>query len=187
MTEIMQSIRPEWCSLIASGKKTIEVRKTRPKCETPFKVYIYCTKNGNFLVQSKTNPAYSINKIEKYGGKVIGEYVCDDIFKILADYAGNCGDDCLSYSEREAYLGDYGMGYGYHISDLKIYDTPLELSDFIHPSSGCVNEGKCNGCRFLDRGIDGIIEDDCLADFDTDIFSVMKRAPQDWCYVRRVE
>ena len=39
------SIQPKWCELIASGKKTIEVRKTKPKFETPFKVYIYCTNN----------------------------------------------------------------------------------------------------------------------------------------------
>lgn len=39
----MISIRPKWCEKICSGEKTIEVRKTRPKLETPFKCYIYCT------------------------------------------------------------------------------------------------------------------------------------------------
>lgn len=38
---ILMSIRPEWCDLILQGKKTVEVRKTRPKMKTPFKVYIY--------------------------------------------------------------------------------------------------------------------------------------------------
>lgn len=28
---VMLSIRPKWCEKIASGEKTIEVRKTRPK------------------------------------------------------------------------------------------------------------------------------------------------------------
>ena len=28
---VLISIRPEWCDLIVRGKKTIEVRKTRPK------------------------------------------------------------------------------------------------------------------------------------------------------------
>lgn len=41
---VLLSVRPKWCELIASGKKTVEVRKTRPKIETPFKCYIYCTK-----------------------------------------------------------------------------------------------------------------------------------------------
>ena len=40
---VLISIRPEWCAKIASGEKTIEVRKTRPKLQTPFKAYIYCT------------------------------------------------------------------------------------------------------------------------------------------------
>ena len=73
MKAVLMSIRPQWCELIASGKKTIEVRKTRPKLETPFKVYIYCTKTG-FV------PG------EKYGfkawasmGKVMGEFICDGI------------------------------------------------------------------------------------------------------------
>lgn len=40
---VMLSIRPKWCEKIVSGEKTIEVRKTRPKLDTPFKCYIYCT------------------------------------------------------------------------------------------------------------------------------------------------
>ena len=40
---VLLSIKPQYCELIASGKKTVEVRKTRPKLDTPFKVYIYCT------------------------------------------------------------------------------------------------------------------------------------------------
>ena len=47
---VLISIRPEWCDLIVRGKKTIEVRKTRPKLETPFKVYIYCTKAPQQLI-----------------------------------------------------------------------------------------------------------------------------------------
>ena len=38
---VMLSIHPKWCEKIASGEKTIEVRKTRPKLETPFTAYIY--------------------------------------------------------------------------------------------------------------------------------------------------
>ena len=43
---VLISIRPQWCEKIASGEKTIEVRKTRPKLKTPFKCYIYCTLQG---------------------------------------------------------------------------------------------------------------------------------------------
>lgn len=44
MKSILISIRPEWCEKIVSGEKTVEIRKTRPKLEPAFKVYIYCTK-----------------------------------------------------------------------------------------------------------------------------------------------
>lgn len=40
---VMLSVRPERCEKICCGEKTIEVRKTRPKLQTPFKCYIYCT------------------------------------------------------------------------------------------------------------------------------------------------
>ena len=43
---VMLSIRPKWVEKIANGEKTIEVRKTRPKLDTPFKCYIYCTLQG---------------------------------------------------------------------------------------------------------------------------------------------
>lgn len=72
MKSVLISINPKWCELIASGKKTIEVRKTRPKIETPFKCYIYCTigngVKGDYLVPSGIQC-----------GKVIGEFVCDKI------------------------------------------------------------------------------------------------------------
>ena len=50
MKAVMLSIKPKWCELIASGKKTIEVCKTKPKLETPFKCYIYCTKGRELLI-----------------------------------------------------------------------------------------------------------------------------------------
>ena len=40
---VLISIRPKWVEKIVNGEKTIEVRKTRPKMNTPFKCYIYCT------------------------------------------------------------------------------------------------------------------------------------------------
>ncbi len=46
MKAVMLSIRPEWCEKILNGEKTVEIRKTKPKIETPFKVYIYCTQNA---------------------------------------------------------------------------------------------------------------------------------------------
>lgn len=50
MKSVLISIQPKWCELIASGKKTIEVRKTKPNSYTPFKCYIYCTNKKPYLV-----------------------------------------------------------------------------------------------------------------------------------------
>lgn len=104
---VLISIRPEWCEKIINGRKTIEVRKTRPKMDTPFKCYIY--KWGN--------------------GKVIGEFVCDEIISI--DGAGKIPWDiarptCLEPAELHQYLGA-AVGYGWHISYLVIYDHPRDL------------------------------------------------------------
>ena len=45
MKAVLMSIHPKWCEKIFNGEKTIEVRKTAPKLETPFKVYVYQTKH----------------------------------------------------------------------------------------------------------------------------------------------
>lgn len=65
MKSILLSIKPKYVELIASGKKTIEVRKSAPQ-EVPFKAYIYCT-YGN----PKEN--YALRK----QGKVIGEFILE--------------------------------------------------------------------------------------------------------------
>ena len=50
MKAVLISIRPKWVEKITRGEKTLEVRKTRPKLETPFKCYIYCTEAKKRLV-----------------------------------------------------------------------------------------------------------------------------------------
>lgn len=44
---IMLSLNPKWFESIMSGQKTREVRKRAPLQRHPYKVYLYCTKNGN--------------------------------------------------------------------------------------------------------------------------------------------
>ena len=75
---VLISVNPEWCELIASGEKTVEVRKTRPKLETPFKVYIYCTQDKNFNFCTDNGEQYT----HIGNGKVIGEFVCKKIDRI---------------------------------------------------------------------------------------------------------
>ena len=83
MNAVLISIHPKWCELIASGKKTVEVRKTKPKIATPFKVYIYCTKPNTGSTEDRFYiylPPHDTPK--QVNGKVIGEFVCDKIHAI---------------------------------------------------------------------------------------------------------
>lgn len=196
MKAVLMSIKPKWVELILNGKKTVEVRKTAPKLETPFKVYVYETKGT-----SETPIVYEDGYMDFHGrGKVIAEFVCDYKYDLFPFGMGSCVElngelvsneifcnlCCLTEQEICDYIG-MRDGVGLHISELKEYDKPKELSKFIRPSNGCCNEGKCNGCKFLDKGLDGIIEDDCLADFDTDSYSILRHAPQSWQFVEELK
>lgn len=152
---VLISIKPKWCSLIASGKKTIEVRKTRPKIELPFKCYIYETRGD----EKAGNAEYHYVKKGNGRGKVIGEFVCHNIFPVWPGYIGG---DCLTFAEQEDYLGANGRGWGWAISDLVIYDKPKELSEFKSYYGKCEIMGGYP-VPATDRSI--------------------KRAPQSWMYV----
>jgi hypothetical protein len=93
MKSVLISIQTKWCELIASGKKTVEVRKTRPKLETPFKVYIYETMKPlkDFIFDYK-NLTETQKTIINGRGKVIGEFVCDEIFPIKVFENGSIQD-----------------------------------------------------------------------------------------------
>lgn len=131
---VMLSIRPRWCELIASGKKTIEVRKDYPRIKLPFKCYIYETK-GEIERPRGDEDGYIY---QEGRGAVIGEFVCDAIKTVDVPFPAYyeqtdfdaLGAACLSYTEAHAYLG-HRTGYGWHISDLKIYDKPKTLTEFI--------------------------------------------------------
>ena len=191
MKSVLISIQPKWCELIANGGKTIEVRKTKPKIDTPFKCYIYCTKDKHGW--------FDFLKKERLDGKVIGEFVCDCIanyeaelwddetyeriqelfepddfaeygeyeYKTVADNGDDfwrdnmlCHYSCLTIENLRKYIG-VGINefYGWHISDLKIYDKPKELSEF-------------KGLRKTKFG---------YAPYD------ITRPPQTWCYVEGKE
>lgn len=138
---VLISIRPEWVEKIARGEKTVEVRKTRPKLETPFKCHIYCTMDHPYISIScgeldKLN--YRTNTVGRCNGKVIGEFTCDRVETIKAatePYGIYDVDDDFVAQTRlvDGALWDYGKGatlYGWHISKLQIYDTPKPLSAF---------------------------------------------------------
>lgn len=190
MKSILISINPKWCEKIASGEKTVEVRKTRPKLETPFKVYIHCTQDKKFNFCTDNGEQYT----HIGNGKVIGEFLCDKIFDICIEMSEP--DDlhgypfpCTGLTDKEIlqYLGNGKTGYGWHISDLVIYDKPRELDEFniLCTRNGNAKDKKCVGCQYL-------LFDDCPINGYTRWCGVYKqkpitRPPQSWCYVEEVQ
>ena len=198
---VLFSIKPKYCELIASGKKTIEVRKTRPKIDVPFKGYIYCTKPskkhqticGCMILNSDELYRHPKQGI-KYGdsielmccndeysednflnGKVIGEFVCKAILPISITYSDPNSKialrefpyTCLTDKEIMDYLGNGKTGYGFHISDLVIYDKPKELGEFYNYDTTFNN---AFGRAFSEE--------------EKRVY--LKRPPQSYCYVEEL-
>lgn len=212
MKSVLISVQPKGVEKIANREQTIEVRKSRPKIETPFKCYIYVTKPKKWFRFSSWGSAsneslwLSNGKVKMCDGfefwadgkeyeplccKVIGEFVCDKIYTYYADdfvgsedfdgtiitepkegefayWIPNQEDTCLRYLDIKA----YGKGktlYGWHISDLKIYDKPKELSEFVRH---CRKDKPCIFCEHLK-------EYGC----ENWTMEQLTRPPQSWCYV----
>ena len=178
---VLISIKPKWVEKIANGEKTIEVRKTRPNAILPLKCYIYCTKPKfeyeDLIILDNGNGFYG-------GGKVIGEFVLHYIFPI-SFYSNDAAyfdeatplevaETCLTDRDIVHYLGNGKTGYGWRISDLKIYDTPKPITDFkrwnrTEENAPCAHVpslyGDCKYCK------------ECN----------LIRPPQSWCYVEELE
>ena len=194
MKAVLISIQPKWCELIASGKKTVEVRKTKPKLVTPFKCFIYETKVYD-TVFGKGKP----KKLCVGGGKVIGEFVCDKIYDItphfdtptfpnqyICEWDYGKDFDCLSFEELTSYLNGR-QGYGWHISDLVIYDEPRGLSEFCTPEWFRDCEKQCDSMERLRCPTKDSRKVDKMCDWCRRGGKPITRPPQSWCYVERSE
>lgn len=132
--EILISIRPEWCGKIVSGEKSLEIRRTKPKIEPPFKCHIYCTKDKRGCISGFAKP--DSNYIFS-NGNVIAEFVCDKIIDIGVPYPAYSAQmdqeileaACMSYSEMHRYAGHKTV-YGLHISDMHIFDHSKSLLEY---------------------------------------------------------
>ena len=205
MRAIMKSASPRICEKVANGDCTILVSKTVPKFDLPFKGYICCTNAKPYLYREANPPFELFLDSDLYEGNgyddrlfiffFFGEFICDKIIEWQYDsghqYYVEYPDDCTSYfpylkchseatglkcSEIEK-LGKGKPLYGLHISDLKIYDKPKELSEFERP---CTYKGICYSCeRFRPNGIPlpapyGFCE------------TKITHVPSNWCYVEEL-
>lgn len=194
------------------------MRKTAPKCEEPFRCYIYCTRITD---KKHCRDEFDVG-IWKGNEHVIGEFVCDEIIEWQYDrghqYYVEYPDDCTSYfpylkchseatglkcSEIENY-GKSKTLYGWHISDLKIYDKPKELSEFYKCGAKSFEElsdteDLCSYCSDTDFGehkydissrwgmvsCEGCWCDEAYQTYLDENFA-LTRAPQSWQYVEEL-
>lgn len=191
MKAVLLSIRPEWCDLIIRRQKTLEVRRTSPKLETPFKCYVYCTKSKSKIGWLLIVPGKGWRRLD---GNIIGEFTCDKIDKLV--HVGTMMDiniltldgwykpagellqaACLTEAAAKKYLQGRN-GYGWHISDLKIYNQPKDIMCFHRAVEE--NELWCKKCAIGKKkdvhcafcyGLDGLR---------------LRRPPQSWCYVKEL-
>ena len=201
MKSIMISIQPQYVEKILNGGKTIEIRKTMPKCELPCKVYIYCTKGKNTIVYVErkgekdwygniakntmivTRPKYDyMNYTNETLGKVIAEFTLnkvDTLERDLNDWLPknryDVSNDLLkNINLNQNELWNYGQGkilYAWHIDDLKVYDKPKYLSEFKISKR---KEKDCINCQMY-----YVTRNYCP--------TILERPPQSYCYVEELE
>jgi len=216
MKSVLISIQPKWCESICNLIKTAEVRKDKPKLDTPFKCLIYCTVGGDALCPPHANSKkWSLHRQNNgtingrtmtskerlksdyrcVNGKAIGEFVCDDILAIherginhnfdycyeslnefgnddIEPYINAVKKSCIPKNELNEYGKNVHCLYGWHISNLKIYDKPRELGEFYSLPTKCRGDCKeenpmqfCSDCKRFKAN------------------RKITRPPQSWCYI----
>lgn len=206
MKSILISIKPEWSAKILNGDKTIEIRKTKPNCELPAKVYIYCTKAKSRNAFCTTRERISC--LNKTNGKVVAEFILNKVKEKKFNYIfenPETDEEELTYNftieetdnagfkyslEVDEFLESYGNGktlYTWHIEDLVIYKEPKELRDFYKPlpekdldngnySRECAGEVTCMD---FPEGSENCI--DC----EFGGAKPLTKPPQSWFYVEK--
>ena len=194
---VMASIRPKWCAKIEGGRKTVEVRTTRPKIDPPFRCYMYCSKGSNKLLdiirdgdcnygEIYHGPPVFITSPEDsfyYGnhGKVVGDFICDKIItiqpgKIRELMQSGTLDGCytgMTTREFVKYAGEKTV-YFWHISDLNMDYMPRELTEFRRV---CRNDLYCESCAMFSAN-----KSRC-----GNAALYLTRPPQSWCYVEEMK
>jgi len=210
MEHIMISVRPQYVCKILNREKILEIRKSIPKEVLNGEeclVEMYCTKGKPYVYRINDDDEFELDNKLRYiedsnmfvkeynalNGKVVARWylkkydefevwsdvwlICDEVREELKTIRKN---SCLSQAELLGYLGKK-HGYGWHIDNLEIYDTPKELSEFYseHHRERLV----CEFCGWQ-----------CFEGFDTDNHKIkillgnciknrLKRPPQSWCYI----
>lgn len=178
MKSVLLSIKPKPCELIASGKKTVEIRKNRPKIDVPFKVYMYQTK-GRWIYKI-------LEWLGLYQRKVIGEFVCDRIDKYEAEFTED--DECYQDIRLVWKDEDFDDEEDFLVVTSNEKDNP---DDCKLCKESCLSFeeikqyiGICFGENFYAWHISDLVIYDKPKELSE--FS-LTRPPQSWCYVEEIE
>lgn len=176
MKAIMISIQPKYVADILNGKKTLEIRKTMPKCDYPIDVYIYCTKDTSYQFHKN---------YVKCNGKVVAKFTLNKVEEQKQDfYKGNDKDFykhcCLQPKELFDYIG-HKKWYAWHIDNLEIFDSPRELSEFYGNFTQKRYERIFgNNTIELDKKYGGLRQP---TKSGYEYVYPLTKAPQSWCYI----
>ena len=199
---ILISIKPKWVAKILNGEKTLEIRKTMPKCELPIDVYIYCTKklSQRFLIKKgeqigiKENGEDIIadtNIITKYptmfefnfGGKVVAKFTLNKVEEIepFEEYNSLFG---LAYKLTEKGIINCQKAqltyeeYNHYLKGKRGYAWHIDnLVVFDKPKE--LNEFYVYSHSVAGVGLDG-------KDKTFEILKPLTKAPQSYCFIRDV-
>lgn len=196
MKSVLISIQPYYVFLIiakAMGwsidkEKTIELRTTRPRDKNWNNlVEIYCSKNKKSFNQI---PKEYQPLMQSFLGKVVGKWFCNKIDSYVAhednkdywDLSVKEWEDlkrksCLTIPQILEYSEHSDNLYGWHISNLKIYDKPKELSEF-KKENKCYKKGDLDNIGCWERCC--FMQEQGWCDGR---YSKMKIPPQSWGYV----
>lgn len=168
---ILLSVKPEWLVKILNGEKTIDIRKTTPKCDLPIDVYLYCCKGKKnhlflppeyfmFPEDETSQPYCDIKPIldidEMLDGKVVAKFTLNKVDD-LSRYAYNFKDNflilnkaCVNTKYLQKYTKNRPILFAWYIENLHIFDKPIPLigNNFVNPKT----------------------------------YIPIKKAPQSWCY-----
>lgn len=174
--KVLASLKPYYYYLIGEKIKTLEIRKSDFK-NLPQDVLFYMSKDEKSFAKI---PKEFQEKYRKHFGKVGIEFICDNVERFDVPYPAwdkaylndILKNSCLTYTDLHSYIGSGNSGYGWHISNLKVYGEPKELSE-LWGRKNCLAAGtvECWNCFAACREINGRR------------YQPLTRPPQSWCYI----
>ena len=217
MKAIMISIQPQWVSKILNKEKLVEIRKTKPKCELPCKVYIYCTKprkwwrysscsytSDELLWKTKDKIKmcdgfefyYEIQDCIVINGKVVAEFTLnkvDTLERDLNDWLPKNRYDVSNELLKNINLNQNELwNYGQGKTLYAWYIDDLKIYDKPKEMSEFSHYIPNNKWSKKECGIDC---EDCMS-YDSEhetcldlyyLYRQIKRPPKSYCYVEELE